>query len=81
MFVCVYVEVGNGNSLQYSCLENPWTEEPGGLQSIGSQKSQTRLIMPAQAHMCVHEYAYKTLSPLKFRSIMHYCLIMYAYFW
>ena len=23
--------------------EIPWTEEPGGLQSIGSQKSQTRL--------------------------------------
>ena len=21
---------GNGNPLQYSCLENPWTEEPGG---------------------------------------------------
>ena len=21
----------------------PWTEEPGGLQSLGSQKSQTRL--------------------------------------
>ena len=29
---------GNGNSLQYSCLENPWTEEPGGLQSMGSQR-------------------------------------------
>ena len=28
---------GNGNPLQYSCLENPWTEEPGGLQSIGWQ--------------------------------------------
>ena len=28
---------GNGNPLQYSCLENPWTEEPGGLQSTGSQ--------------------------------------------
>ena len=27
---------GNGYPLQYSCLENPWTEEPGGLQSIGS---------------------------------------------
>ena len=26
---------GNGNPFQYSCLENPWTEEPGGLQSIG----------------------------------------------
>ena len=22
---------GNGNPLQYSCLENPWTEEPGRL--------------------------------------------------
>ena len=27
---------GNGNPLQYSCLEIPWTEEPGGLQSMGS---------------------------------------------
>ena len=24
---------GNDNSLQYSCLGNPWTEEPGGLRS------------------------------------------------
>ena len=22
---------GNGNPLQYSCRENPWTEETGGL--------------------------------------------------
>ena len=29
---------GNGNPLQYSCLENPWTEEPGGLQSTGLQE-------------------------------------------
>ena len=29
---------GNGNPLQYSCLENPWTEEPGGLQSVGCQR-------------------------------------------
>ena len=31
---------GNGNPLQYSCLENPrqeWTEEPGGPQFMGSQ--------------------------------------------
>ena len=27
--------VENGNPLQYSCLEIPWTEEPGGLQSMG----------------------------------------------
>ena len=29
---------GNGNPLQYSCLGNPWTEEQGGLQSMGSQR-------------------------------------------
>ena len=31
---------GHGNPLQYSCLEDPipWTEEPGGLQSIESQR-------------------------------------------
>ena len=25
---------GHGNPLQYSCLENPMTKEPGGLQSM-----------------------------------------------
>ena len=31
---------GDDNPLQYSCLENPWTEEPmdSGLQAIGSQR-------------------------------------------
>ena len=29
---------GNGNPLQYSFLENPMDEEPGGLQSTGSQR-------------------------------------------
>ena len=28
----------NGNLLQYSCLGIPWTEEPGRLQSMGSQR-------------------------------------------
>ena len=32
---------GHGNPLQYSSLENPipWTEEPGGLQFIASQRA------------------------------------------
>ena len=30
---------GNGNPLQYSCWRIPWIEEPGGLQSIGSQRA------------------------------------------
>ena len=29
---------GNGNPLQYSCLRIPWTEEAGGLQSMGLQQ-------------------------------------------
>ena len=34
---------GNGTPLQYSCWEIPWTEEPGGLQPVESQLSQTQL--------------------------------------
>ena len=30
---------GNGNPFQYSCLENPREEEPGGLQSMRVAKS------------------------------------------
>ena len=30
--------VGNGNPLPYPCLENPWTEEPGGLYSPWDRK-------------------------------------------
>ena len=39
---------GNGTRLQYSCLRIPWTEEPGGLHSMGSQKSD------ATAHTHIH---------------------------
>ena len=28
----------HGNPYQYSCLENPWTNEPGGLQFNGLQR-------------------------------------------
>ena len=29
---------GNSNPLQYSCLDNPMTVEPGGLQSMGLKR-------------------------------------------
>ena len=32
---------GNGSPLQYSCLENRWTEGPGGPQSMGLQELDT----------------------------------------
>ena len=35
---------GNGNPLQYSCLENPWTEEPGRLESMGSHRVRHDLV-------------------------------------
>ena len=31
---------GNGNPLQYSCQKTLWTEEPGRLQYIGSQRTR-----------------------------------------
>ena len=34
---------GSGNLLQCSCQENPRTEEPGGLQPLGLQESDTKL--------------------------------------
>jgi len=36
-----FLREGNGNPLQYSCLEIPWTEEPGGLPSMMSQYLDT----------------------------------------
>ena len=36
-----FVGKGDGNPLQYSCREIPWTEEPGRLQSMGSQETDT----------------------------------------
>ena len=38
----------NGNLLQYSCLENSWTEEPGGLQSMGGKKVRYHLMTEQQ---------------------------------
>ena len=35
--------MGEEYPLQYSCLENAMDEEPGGLQSMGLQKSRIRL--------------------------------------
>ena len=42
------LRIESGNPHQNSCLGHPCTEEPGGLQSMGSQ-SQARLMT---AHAC-----------------------------
>ena len=44
---------GNGNPLQYLAWKIPWTEEPGGLQSMGSQ----RVRLHVHAHTVLKEQA------------------------
>ena len=48
---------GHGNPLQYSCLGIPWTEEPGGLQSVGSQRVRHDLAIE-------HEHAQLTIMAM-----------------
>ena len=43
-----FPRVGNGNPLQYSCLENSMNKGAGGPQSMGSQKSDLTVHTPAQ---------------------------------
>ena len=43
----------HGNPVQYCCLENPTEEEPGGLQSMGSQ----RVRHDGRASACTCMYA------------------------
>ena len=45
---------GNGNPLQYSCLENPMDGEPGGLQSIGLQRVGHNLVTD---HACISQFS------------------------
>ena len=35
---------GNGNPLRILAWKTPWTEEPGGLQSTGSQESRVQVL-------------------------------------
>ena len=41
---------GQGNPLQCFCLETPWTEEPGGLQSIVSDTTEVTQHTRKHAH-------------------------------
>ena len=48
---------GNDYPLQVSCLENPWTEDCGGLQSMGSQRGG-------------HDWATNTIHYSKYSSLI-----------
>ena len=51
-------EEGNGNPLQYPSWKIPWTEEPGGLQSMGLQRvGHDRATKHTHLHIhCVYNY-------------------------
>ena len=50
------------NPLQFPCLENPWTEDTGGLQSMGSQRvgHDCNGLARTQAH-CPEVWAHQLL--------------------
>ena len=64
---------GNGNPLQYSCLENPMDRGPGGLQSMQVAESGTRLKLPS-----MHAWEQSHLSSSTKNLFLHpwFCLGM-----
>ena len=80
---------GNGNPLQYSCLD-PWTEEPGGLQSLGLQRVRHNWATEhvVGAHPIVHTPVIPSgelLLPLCQKSwdlfVCICCLVLYSFYW
>ena len=59
---------GNGNLQQHSCWEIPWTEEPGRLQAIGSQRIGPDLATEL-THKTTHEVYIRTV-PSKWKCIV-----------
>ena len=47
---------GKESQKKRGCWEIPWTDEPGGLQSMGSPKSQTRFSDSTAAKMCTYNW-------------------------
>ena len=59
---------GNGNPLQCSCLGNSRTEDPGGLQSMGSQRVR-------HDWACMHAQLGKLLNFLTSNSSSIKCIL------
>ena len=58
---------GNDNPLLYSCLGNPWTEDPSGLQSTGSQRlglstQQTQMFSTPKFSPTIHYNKFEVLE-------------------
>ena len=63
---------GNGSPLQYSCLENPRTEEPVRLQSMGVAKTRLKwLSMHAHNSYSVIKLAWEKVYTCSFKSFQN----------
>ena len=74
----------HGNTLQYSCLENPWTEKSGGLQSIGLQRIEHDWSDLAHVYtyiyICVYTHMYIYLHPqVSIYLNTHMCIYLYVH--
>ena len=56
---------GHGNPLQYSCLENPWTEEPRGYSPWVHQKVRRNLVTKQQLFSSVPRTSAPLASPTR----------------
>ena len=55
--------IGNGNPLQYSCLQIPWTEEHGRLQFMGvTKESDTTEQLSTHVHSFIHSWPLSNMS-------------------
>ena len=58
---------GNGNPIAW---EIPWTEESGGLQSMGSQRGGHDLVIKQQQHLVKNSLEIMCSSPLDLPQIL-----------
>ena len=61
---------GNGYPLWYSCWRIPWTEEPFGIKSMGSQRVRHDWVTKTNTHTHTHTH---TIVLLLFFKISLYC--------
>ena len=78
---------GNGYPLQNSCLENLTAEEPGGLQSIGSQRAMTEQLTLSLFFTFIDLLYFTPFSPKGeiwlsyWRATVLYCILFLSLFY
>ena len=64
----------NGNPLSNFAWRNPWTEDPGRLQSLGSQRSQHNWATNTTKTTSTHEHCFRQILLPKEQSFFSLCV-------